>query len=146
MNRLGAAVGPQRAPRRAPRPAVAVLLWWRAARLAHSLRRTPLPAIVAGLMPNRMPAGPSSLLAGPPRYVSHVVDRSLRAGSWQPRCLVRALVLFELLREAGEQPWLVIGLPEQATDQRAHAWVELDGNVVGPSPGAWGHVEIARYA
>ena len=41
---------------------------------------------------------------------------------------------------------LVIGLPEQAKDERAHAWVELEGRDVGPPPGRAGHLEMARLS
>jgi hypothetical protein len=54
------------------------------------------------------------------------------------------LVLFRLLREQGEQAELVIGLLPNAPNQRAHAWVELDGRDVGPPPGRFGHEEMAR--
>lgn len=40
---------------------------------------------------------------------------------------------------------LVIGLPEEPVDERAHAWVELEGRDVGPPPGRGNHVELARY-
>jgi hypothetical protein len=65
-------------------------------------------------------------------------------GRHRPRCLINALVLFRLLREQGEAAILVIGLPEVATDERAHAWVEVDGRDVGPPPGGRGYRELAR--
>ena len=37
-----------------------------------------------------------------------------------------------------------IGLLPSAPNQRAHAWVELDGRDVGPPPGQFGHEEMAR--
>jgi hypothetical protein len=76
--------------------------------------------------------------------LSSAVHKSLRLGNRRPRCLVNALVLFRLLREQGEQAELVIGLLPNAPNQRAHAWVELDGRDVGPPPGRFGHEEMAR--
>jgi Transglutaminase-like superfamily len=60
--------------------------------------------------------------------------------------LINALVLYRLLREQGDPVELVIGLPEQAADERAHAWVELEGRDVGPPPGRAGHSEMARLS
>ena len=86
----------------------------------------------------------------PPRYelpsrLSRAVDRTLRIGPWQPTCLLKSLVLFRLLREPGDQADLVIGLPAGATDQRAHAWVELAGLDIGPPPGRGSHLTLARF-
>ena len=55
-------------------------------------------------------------------------------------------MLFRLLREQGDDVELVIGLPEEAADERAHAWVELHGRDVGPPPGRAGHEEMARLS
>lgn len=81
----------------------------------------------------------------PPELLSHAVARSLRIGGRQPRCLITSLVLFKLLREQGDEPELVIGLPKQAPDHRAHAWIELHGRDVGPPPGGKRHAPLARY-
>jgi hypothetical protein len=81
-----------------------------------------------------------------PSTLARAVDRSLRIGDHRPRCLINALVLFRLLREQGDDVELVIGLPEEAADERAHAWVELQGRDVGPPPGRAGHEEMARLS
>ena len=57
-----------------------------------------------------------------------------------------ALVLYRLLREQGDEPELVIGLPQTAADKDAHAWVELGGVDVGPPPGRGTHEELARFS
>ena len=107
------------------------------------VRRQPLPRLVAQL---------SAAGDGRPRKrygastLARAVDRSLRVGRHRPRCLINALVLFRLLHEQGDKPELVIGLPEQAADERAHAWVELGGRDVGPPPGRAGHRDMARLA
>ena len=84
-------------------------------------------------------------VAHPPPRLSRGVDRVLRIGPWQPRCLIAALVLYRLLHEQGEPASVVIGLPSSAAGPRAHAWVELSGHDVGPPPGRGVHVELARF-
>jgi hypothetical protein len=81
-----------------------------------------------------------------PSLLSRAVHRSLHLGPYRPRCLFNALVLYRLLREQGDDAELVIGLPPEAPDQTAHAWVELDGRDVGPPPGKVGHTAIARFS
>ena len=73
------------------------------------------------------------------------MDRSLHLGPLRPRCLTSSLVLYRLLREQGDDPVVVIGLPPKALDHEAHAWVELDDRVIGPPPGRAGHEPIARF-
>jgi len=81
----------------------------------------------------------------PPALLSRAVSRGLRVGPWQPRCLVRALVLYRLLRAQGDAPILVIGLHSTRPSREAHAWVELNGRDIGPAPGANGHRALVRY-
>jgi Transglutaminase-like superfamily len=116
-------------------------IWSRFALVVVAVRRRPLPAVVASLAQSK---GLARQDPHRPATLSRAVYRSLRIGSHRPRCLFNALVLFRLLREQGEAAELVIGLLPEATDQRAHAWVELDGRDVGPPPGRYGHEEIAR--
>jgi hypothetical protein len=114
-------------------------VWWTALVVQLILRRHPLPQAVAilGATSARQPL--------PPALLSRAVSRGLRLGRWQPRCLIRSLVLFRLLREQGILAELVIGLPEQPHSPDAHAWVELTERDLGPLPGRGSHVEIARY-
>jgi hypothetical protein len=105
------------------------------------LRHRPMPDLVAALRNSRTTAP-----ALQPRRLSRVVDRVMRIGSFQPRCIIRALVLYRLLREQGSLPEVVIGLPHDPMDHLAHAWVEIDGVDVGPRPGRGNHQELARYA
>jgi len=77
--------------------------------------------------------------------LSRAVSRGLRIGPWRPRCLLRSLVLYRLLREQGVDAQLVIGLPDRASSPDAHAWVEVDGRDVGPWPGRKGYEELTRY-
>lgn len=122
---------------------LAMRVWVRFVLVSISVHRQPLPSLVArlatmdgGVQPRRFP----------PTTLARAVDRSLRVGRHRPRCLLNALVLFSLLREQGDHVELVIGLPEHATDERAHAWVELGGRDVGPPPGRAGHREMARLS
>jgi Transglutaminase-like superfamily len=119
---------------------LAARVWMRFALVSVRVHRQPLPRLVERLAD----------VDGPPRgghapaTLARAVDRSLRVGDHRPRCLINALVLFRLLREQGDESVLVIGLPERAEDERAHAWVELNGRDVGPPPGRAGHHEMAR--
>lgn len=114
-------------------------VWVAAGRVQLSLRRHPLPKAVLVL------GRPSRRERIPPALLSRAVSRGLRIGPWQPRCLVRSLVLYHLLRAQGDAADLVIGLPERAKSHEAHAWVELSGRDIGPLPGRGIHHELTRY-
>jgi hypothetical protein len=120
--------------------ALALRIWLLYPRVVVAIRREQLAAFVARLGSGGRRRGPLS-----PTRLSRAVDRSLRLGSRQPRCLVSALVLYRLLREQGEDAELVIGLPQRPADKDAHAWVELAGVDVGPPPGRGSHEELARF-
>jgi hypothetical protein len=117
-----------------------VQIWREHLVVQRDLRRMPLPQLV-----DAYARSSRSRADHPPRRLSRAVGRSLRIGPWQPRCLPRSLVLFRLLRAQGEAAELVIGLPREASSSDAHAWVEIDGRVVGPPPGRLGHEELVRY-
>jgi hypothetical protein len=114
--------------------------WWFAVVLVR-VRRTPLPQVVRQLA---RVAAPRPARVGPVR-TGRLVSRTLKIGPYRARCLYTSLVLFRLLREYGEEPEIVIGLPQEASDKDAHAWIELDGKDVGPPPGRGTHTEFARY-
>jgi len=114
-------------------------VWFVAAQVWLALRRHNLDEITAQLSePQQRANVPVSLL-------SRGVSRGLRIGGWQPRCLVRSLVLYRLLRAQGDEADLVIGLPDLAESPDAHAWIELGGTDVGPAPGRGPHQEMTRY-
>lgn len=119
---------------------LATRIWLRFGLVTVDLRRKPLPALVEELA--RTNGEPRSRYS--PATLSNAVHRSLHLGSRRPRCLVNALVLFRLLREQGDPAELLIGLPHDAKNHEAHAWVELAGRDVGPPPGRHGHEEMAR--
>ena len=116
-----------------------VRVWLLAVRIRVELWRRPLPEVVARL------DTPTLVTRHPTRRLVRAVNRGLRIGSWRPRCLLRSLVLYRLLRAQGDAPTLIIGLPSRATETDAHSWVELDGRDVGPYPGRFGHEELARF-
>jgi hypothetical protein len=102
--------------------------------------REPLPQFIGRL--GRVAARSGTRI--PPRRLRGAILRALHFGPWRPTCLANALVLYRLLREQGDQAELVIGLPIEALTHRAHAWVELDGQDLGPFPGAH-HTALARF-
>lgn len=106
----------------------------------RGLRRRRLPELVARLgRPGRARRRVEA------RRLGRLVHRVMNLGPFRPRCLTMSLVLFRELRRQGTAAELVIGLPHRPTDHAAHAWVEVDGQVVGPPPGRLGHAEMARY-
>jgi hypothetical protein len=102
--------------------------------------REPLPQFIGRL--GRVEA--RSVARIPPRRLRRAILRTLHLGPWRPTCLANALVLYRLLREQGDSAELVIGLPVEALTHRAHAWVELNGQDLGPFPGAH-HTALARF-
>lgn len=80
-----------------------------------------------------------------PVRLGRIVDRVLRLGGRRPRCLVSSLVFLRMLRRQGTEAELAIGLPASPTTPEAHAWVEVDREVVGPPPGRLGRRALARY-
>lgn len=117
--------------------------WLQVGLVSLTLRRKPLPEAVRRLGEVRRRSGGQRLA---PRRLGWMVGRAFLVGPYQPRCLLRALVLFRELRRQGEPAELVIGLPRELVDKDAHAWVEIDGVDVGPPPGRGHHEPLARYA
>lgn len=122
---------------------LAVSMWVCLARIVVNLRRCPLPEVVDRCVAR--PSAPPPPADLTPRRLSRASYRVLAIGPYRPRCLLRALVLLELLRAQGRPAVLVIGLPEQAQSKDAHAWVEVDGRDVGPPPGSPRHAPLVRY-
>lgn len=120
---------------------LAVRVLWTYVVVRGNLHRQPLPGLVARLGATSGPAGRRYA----PALLSWAVHRVLGMSPTEQTCLVRALILYRLLREQGDAPELVIGLPPRPTDHRAHAWVELDGVDLGPPPGRGAYEPFARY-
>jgi hypothetical protein len=125
----------------ATRARLALRIWRWFLALRFTMNREPLPQLVARV------GNPARRRRDylPPLRLGKVVYKTLRVGGWRPTCLPSALVLYRLLREQGDSAELVIGLPVDASDHIAHAWVELDGVDVGPPPGRGEHAPLARF-
>lgn len=123
--------------------AARICYWYAAVRIG--LWRWPLPRLVERLSRPPKREGSPARQDLEPRRLGRVVHRVLRLGPIRARCLYSSLVFYRLLREQGAEPELVIGLPAQATSPEAHAWIELDGAVVGPPPGRLGRKRLASY-
>lgn len=120
---------------------LAALVWYDFLAVTLGLRRQGLAPLVKRLRTSpRLRIRPLR-----PRRLGAIVDRVLGLGPFRPRCLVLSLVLFRLLQRQGTPSELVIGLAPEATSHEAHAWVEVEGEDVGPPPGRMGHGELARY-
>jgi hypothetical protein len=60
------------------------------------------------------------------------VDRVARFGLFRPTCLVRAVALERQIRGANAGPAVVrVGVAQVAGELMAHAWIELEGQVIG---------------
>jgi len=63
------------------------------------------------------------------------VDRAARKGLFRPSCLVRAVALERLMWRAGAGRAVVkVGVLKGGSELLAHAWIEIDGHVVGDEP------------
>ena len=60
------------------------------------------------------------------------VDRMARFGLFRPTCLVRAVALERQIRRAGAGNAVVrVGVSPVGGELLAHAWIELEGRVIG---------------
>jgi len=68
------------------------------------------------------------------RHASMRIARAVRSaqlhGPTNPNCLERSMTLWWMLRRAGVEAELQIGARKQGTRFEAHAWVELNGQVL----------------
>jgi len=63
------------------------------------------------------------------------VDRASSYGLFRPTCLTRAVALERMIVRAGVGPAVVkVGVQRHNDEFHAHAWIELDGRVVGDEP------------
>ena len=68
------------------------------------------------------------------RRLARAVAIASRSGVFRPNCLVRSLALSRLLEGEQVPGWhLRIGVRERTGKFEAHAWVELDGEVLADS-------------
>jgi hypothetical protein len=109
--------------------------FWLLARVAAHLQVSRLPAVLAAI-DRRAARRPyrESLPAAESLRLLEAAARRLRP---RPRCLVRALAGYELLRERGVDVRCVIGGRRGGPGFEAHAWLEIEGRVLlgGPVDG-----------
>jgi len=90
---------------------------------------------------------PQSLSAGLQREAALRAARAVRSaelhGPANPNCLERSMTLWWLLRREGVEGELHIGARKESGRFEAHAWVELDGQVL--NDGADVHQHYARF-
>jgi hypothetical protein len=111
-------------------------------RARHRLRRGSLDAVVASLRSRPAlgvePSGESTLADA--RRLGRAVGRVLGVLPGDTRCLVRSLVLTQLLARRGVVTRLVIGA-RTGPDFLAHAWVEYEGEpVLSPGDRSFGRL------
>lgn len=106
--------------------------WWLLAAL-WTVRRRPRGGL---LRPVSVPER-----AGGPRNderlerLAVAVDRVSRYGLFRPTCLVRAVALESQIRRANAGPAVVrVGVTQVSGELLAHAWIELEGQVIGDEP------------
>ena len=62
------------------------------------------------------------------------IRRAAKYGLFRPACLVRAIALRHMLGAAGIRGAVIrVGVKQAEEGMVAHAWVELDGDVIGDS-------------
>lgn len=71
---------------------------------------------------------------------AQAVHRAARYGVFRPRCLTRAIALQRLLARRGWPARVRVGVCREGDALLAHAWVELDGAILGDRP-----EHVARY-
>lgn len=106
-----------------------VVYWFLVVR--QRVYRAPLTETVDYLANIRLRA----FMPHPPRRLGRAVDALLRFGGRRPSSLVRALVLFRLLRAQRLPAQLVVEGSHMARRTGGCAWVEVAGVDLGPSPG-----------
>jgi hypothetical protein len=80
------------------------------------------------------PADVARLTAAADR-ASRSIGRAARYGVFRPSCLVRSLALADLLARDGVPNTMIrVGVRRTAGVLDAHAWIELDGRVIGDDP------------
>jgi hypothetical protein len=77
------------------------------------------------------------------REVTRLAEKAERRGPMRPNCLERSLVLWFLLRRRGLPAELRIGARKEEARFEAHAWVELEGQVLNDSEAV--HKHYARF-
>jgi hypothetical protein len=102
-----------------------------------SLRRDPLPSVVARLRQVEPRGIKRPLEAGQGARLGRAVVRTLSALPVDSRCLLRSLVLLRMLARRGESADLVIAARPGGNVEGfgAHAWIEVEGRPLLPPAG-----------
>jgi Transglutaminase-like superfamily len=111
-------------------------------RVRRQLRRRSIESVLCSLRscaePSAEPLGPRTLADA--QRLGRAVTRVLGVLPGDTRCLVRSLVLTQLLVKRGIPTKLVIGA-RTGPDFLAHAWVEYEGDpVLSPGDGSFGRL------
>jgi hypothetical protein len=109
-------------------------------RARHELRRAPIETVVKRLRSRGSGPGQGPNGLREAQRLGHAVSRALSVMPGDTRCLLRSLVLVQLLARRGISAELVIGT---RTDPvfLAHAWVEHEGQpVLPPGDGSFGRL------
>jgi hypothetical protein len=101
-------------------PALVLLTYYDC--LLHFLPQTLLRRATRSTSPT-----PVAVSSGPLNSIVSAVERAASVHPLRPRCLPQALTAATMLRWAGEQPLVVIGVTRNGTTLDAHAWVEVGG-------------------
>lgn len=125
------------------------MIWWRkvwklsygdAATLAQAwlllmlagsaLRLVPFRCLVAFVQKHHPGSQPSPLSASSVARLAELVEIAGRYSPFHATCLNRVMVLSWLLKQRGAGGLLRIGVSRQSGVLKAHAWLELDGQVI----------------
>lgn len=102
---------------------------------SRRVRRSPTGALVRPASDEAPARAMPADVVGRVRRADAALRRAERLLPRRPSCLVRALALAELLARAGVPGSLIrLGVRRDGEAMDAHAWVELDGRVVGDDP------------
>jgi len=71
-----------------------------------------------------------------PHRCAYWVERAARKVDRRYQCFHRSLALHAWLRRSGVPSQIKIGVRKSGSSLAAHAWIEVDGQVVGEAPGA----------
>ena len=116
-----------------------VVAQWNLLAALWTVRRRP-PGELLRLV-NEAPPDNGARNAAQLERLATAVDRVARFGVFRPTCLVRAVALERQIRRANAGPAVVrIGVRPVSGKLLAHAWIELDGRVVGDDP-----ARVRRY-
>jgi hypothetical protein len=66
--------------------------------------------------------------------LSQLVELATRVTHGQGSCLPRSLLMLWLFKSRGEEANLLIGVSKAASMFASHAWIEVEGQVMGDAP------------